>query len=78
MALEVTQQLRELPSIVSITAVPELQEVIVNDKEIELGAGVTQVLKNSYCVLVLIKFAIKAHLAAILDPRLQSVICPLY
>lgn len=41
MALEVTQQLRDIPSIVSINAVSELKQTVVSDTHLELGAAVT-------------------------------------
>jgi xanthine dehydrogenase small subunit len=41
LALEVTQQLRDLPSIVSINAVPELRQITITDTHLELGAAVT-------------------------------------
>ncbi|MFT6876405.1 MAG: xanthine dehydrogenase small subunit, partial [Granulosicoccus sp.] len=41
LALEVTQQLRDLPSIVSINAVSELKQTVVADTYLELGAAVT-------------------------------------
>ena len=41
LALEVTQQLRDLPSIVSINAVAELKESVVTDTHLDIGAAVT-------------------------------------
>ncbi len=41
LALEVTQQMRDLPSIVSLNAVPELKSIQLRDNQIELGAAVT-------------------------------------
>jgi xanthine dehydrogenase small subunit len=41
LALEVTQQLHDLPSIVSINAVSELKQTVVTDTYLELGAAVT-------------------------------------
>jgi xanthine dehydrogenase small subunit len=41
LALEVTQQLRELPAIVSVNAVSELKQSVVTDTHLELGAAVT-------------------------------------
>lgn len=41
LALEVTQQMRDLPSIVSVNAVPELKTIKVRENSIELGAAVT-------------------------------------
>lgn len=41
LALEVTQQMKTLPLLVSLTAVPELQEVTTTATEITLGAAVT-------------------------------------
>lgn len=41
LALEVTQQMRELPSIVSLNAVAELKKTVVTDTYVELGAAVT-------------------------------------
>lgn len=41
LALEVTQQMRNLPSIVSVNAVPELKSIQLGENQIELGAAVT-------------------------------------
>lgn len=41
LALEVTQLMRKLPSIVSINAVSELRQIVIGDTELELGAAVT-------------------------------------
>jgi len=41
LALEVTQQLRDIHSIVSINAVPELKETVITDTHLVLGAAVT-------------------------------------
>ena len=41
LALEVTQQLHDLPSIVSINAVAELKQIAVTDTYLEVGAAVT-------------------------------------
>ena len=41
LALEVTQQMRDLSSIVSINAVSELKQIVVTDSHLELGAAVT-------------------------------------
>lgn len=41
LALEVTQQMKTLPMLVSLSAVPELQEVTITATDITLGAAVT-------------------------------------
>ena len=41
LALEVTQQMKELPLILSVNAVPELKSVAISDSQLQLGSAVS-------------------------------------